>query len=251
MHTISLVNRISLVTGASGGIGRVIARLLATAGSSVALVYRSNENEAGEALTACGKNAIIIKGDLSDPEECRRVVETVIERYGRIDFLINNAAIDPADSFEMSYGAWQTQWNVTLNTNLMSAVNMTFCSVPHMRKQGAGKIINIASRSAFRGETEYMAYAASKAAMVNFTRCTARALAKDNILAYAVAPGFIDSGMGVEGIARHGDEIRAQIPSGKIGTAQDVANVVLFLASDLSDYLTGSTIDVNGGSYLH
>ena len=109
------------------------------------------------------------------------------QEYGRIDFLINNAAIGPGDSFEMPYEAWQTQWNATLNTNLMSAVNMTPCSVPHMKKQGAGKICNIASRSAFRGETEYMVYAASKAAMVNLTRCTARALAKKNILAYAVA----------------------------------------------------------------
>lgn len=96
-----------------------------------------------------------------------------------------------------------------------------------------------------------MAYAASKAAMVNFTRCVARTLAKDNIRAYAVAPGFIEAGMGLKGIAEHGDEIREQIPSGRIGTPQDVANVVLFLASGLSDYITGSTIDVNGGSYLH
>lgn len=87
--------------------------------------------------------------------------------------------------------------------------------------------------------------------MVNFTRCTARSLAKDSILAYAVAPGFIEAGMGMEGIRKYGDEMRSQIPSGKIGTPQDVANVVLSLASGLSDYLTGSTIDVNGGSYLH
>jgi len=120
-----------------------------------------------------------------------------------------------------------------------------------MKKQGGGKIINIASRSAFRGETEYLAYAASKAAMVNFTRCLARTLAKDNILAYAVAPGFIQTGLGMEDIERYGEEIRAQIPSGKIGLPEDVSKVVLFLASDLSNYITGSTVDVNGGSYLH
>jgi NAD(P)-dependent dehydrogenase (short-subunit alcohol dehydrogenase family) len=120
-----------------------------------------------------------------------------------------------------------------------------------MRHQGGGKIINIASRSAFRGETEFFAYAASKAAMVNFTRCLARSYAHENILAYAVAPGFIQTGMAQEEIERHGSEIKTQIPSGKVGNPEDVANVVLFLASNLSNYITGSTIDVNGGSYLH
>jgi NAD(P)-dependent dehydrogenase (short-subunit alcohol dehydrogenase family) len=251
MNAISLTNKVSLVTGASGGIGRVIAASLAAAGSLVAIGYRNHEQEARDVLSGCGDNAMIVQGDVSDPAQCRRIVDMVVKRYGRVDILVNNAAIGMADSFEMPYETWLTQWSATLNANLMSAVNMTFCCVPHMKNNGSGKVINISSRSAFRGETEYMAYAASKAAMVNFTRCVARTLARDNIQAYAVAPGFIEVGMGLEGIARHGDEIRAQVPSGKIGTAQDVANVVLFLASDLSDYLTGSTIDVNGGSYLH
>jgi len=120
-----------------------------------------------------------------------------------------------------------------------------------MLRQQGGKIINVSSRSAFRGETEYLAYAASKAAMVNFTRCLARTFATRNILAYAVAPGFIETDLAAEDLERYGDEIRAQIPSGKVGLPGDVANVVLFLSSDLSNYITGSTIDVNGGSYLH
>jgi 3-oxoacyl-[acyl-carrier protein] reductase len=251
MNAISLTNKVSVVTGASGGIGRVVAKSLAAAGSLVAIAYRNHEQEARDVLSVCGGNAMIVQGDVSDPAQCRHIIEMVVNKYGRIDILVNNAAIGMVDSFEMPYEAWQTQWNATLNANLMSAVNMTFCCVPHMKNNGGGKIINISSRSAFRGETEYMAYAASKAGMINYTRCVARALAKDNIQAYAVAPGFIEAGMGLEGIAHRGDEIRAQVPSGKIGTAQDVANVVLFLASDLSDYLTGSTIDVNGGSYLH
>ena len=251
MNSINLANKVSVVTGASGGIGRVIARSLAGAGSLVALGYHSRESEGLAARQACGERAILVKADLSDPDQCRHTVDRVIEEYGRIDILVNNAAIGPGDSFDTPYETWKVQWDATMNANLMSAVNMTYLCVPHMKRQGGGKIINISSRSAFRGETEYIAYAASKAAMVNFTRSTARALATNNILAYAVAPGFIDAGMGREGIARQGDEIRSQIPSGKIGTPQDVANVVLFLASDLSDYLTGSTIDVNGGAYLH
>lgn len=251
MSELRLTNKVSLVTGASGGIGQAIARTLSDAGSSVAIGYHANESGAKQTLISCGKNSMVVQGDISDPAECRRTIDRVIEKFGRLDILVNNAAIGTKDSFEMTYEAWLTQWKSTLDANLMSAVNMTFCSVPFMKKQGSGKIINISSRSAFRGETEYMAYATSKAALVNFTRCVARTLAKDNIQTYAVAPGFIEAGMGIEEIARHGQEIRSQIPSGKIGTAQDVANVVLFLASGLSDYLTGSTIDVNGGSYLH
>jgi NAD(P)-dependent dehydrogenase (short-subunit alcohol dehydrogenase family) len=251
MSELKLTNKVSLVTGASGGIGQAIARSLSDAGSSIVISYYNNESEARRVLAVCGKDSLVVQGDVSDPTECHRIINAVIEKYGRIDILVNNAAVGLTDSFEMPYETWQNRWSTTLNTNLMSAVNLTFCSVPFMQKQGTGKIINVSSRSAFRGETEYMAYAASKAAMVNFTRCVARALAKDNIQAYAIAPGFIEAGMGLEDIAHHGEEIRAQIPSGKIGTAQDVANVVLFLASGLSDYLTGSTIDVNGGSYLH
>ena len=251
MNTISLKNKVSIVTGSSGGIGREIAKTLASAGALVAVCYNRNEKGALETAAHCGHDAIVVKGDVSDPSACKEIVDAAVRRYGRVDILVNNAAIGRRDSFDMKYEEWQSQWNATLNANLMSVVNMTFCSVPRMKNQGGGKVINIASRSAFRAETEYMAYAVSKAAMVNFTRCVARTLAKDNILSYAVAPGFIEAGMGLEGIARDGDEIRAQIPSGKIGTAQDVANVVLFLASDLSNYISGSTIDVNGGSYLH
>ncbi len=251
MDTINLSNKVALVTGASGGIGNVVAKTLAAAGALVVVGYLKDEKSALETQAQCGGKSFCVQGDVSDAAECQRIVEAVITKCGRIDILINNAAIGIPDSFEMPYETWQSQWNATLNANLMSAVHMTFCCVPHMKHQEGGKVINVSSRSAFRGETEYMAYAASKAAMVNFTRSTARILAKDNIQAYAVAPGFIEAGMGLEGIANHEDEIRAQIPSGRIGTPQDVANVILFLASGLSDYITGSTIDVNGGSYLH
>lgn len=251
MNIIDLKSKVSLVTGASGGIGRVIAKSLADAGSLVAIGYHKDKAGALVVQVDCGQKALLVEADVSDPDQCRRAIDRIIREFGRIDILVNNAAIGPVDSFDMPFEAWMSQWNATLRANVMGTVNMTYLCVPHMKEHGGGKIINISSRSAFRGETEYMAYAVSKAAIVNFTRCTARALAKENILAYAVAPGFIDAGMGLDGIAKNGDEIRSQIPSGKIGTPQDVANVVLFLASDLSNYISGSTIDVNGGSYLH
>lgn len=251
MIPIDLTGKVSIVTGASGGIGQAIAKSLADAGASLVLGYWKNETGALTALSSCGKSAMKVQADISIPGECSRLVDIVIQKLGRVDLLVNNAAIALKDSFEMPYEAWQTQWRSTLDANLVGAIDLTYCCVQDMKKHGGGKIINIASRSAFRGETEYLAYAASKAAMVNFTRCVARTLARDNIQAYAVAPGFIKAGMAIEEIAEHGNEIRAQIPSGRIGTAQDVANVVLFLASNFADYLTGSTIDVNGGSYFH
>jgi NAD(P)-dependent dehydrogenase (short-subunit alcohol dehydrogenase family) len=250
MKTLDLSGKVSIVTGASGGIGQTIARSFADAGASVAVGYWRNEKGARNTAASCGDRAITVRADVSDPRQCSQLLDVVLQKYGRVDLLVNNAAIALRDSFEMPHEIWQTQWIETLNTNLMSAVNLTYCCVAPMRRHGGGKIINIASRSAFRGETEYLAYAASKAAMVNFTRCVARTLARDNIQAYAVAPGFIEAGMAIEEIADHGNEIRSEIPSGRIGTAQDVANAVLFLASNFADYLTGSTIDVNGGSYF-
>jgi NAD(P)-dependent dehydrogenase (short-subunit alcohol dehydrogenase family) len=120
-----------------------------------------------------------------------------------------------------------------------------------MRLRGGGKIINIASRAAFRGETEFADYGASKAALVNLTRSLARACARDNIIATCVAPGFVDTEMARGEIERHGDEILAQIPVGRIASVDDVASAVLFLASPMADYLAGVTLDVNGGSYFH
>jgi 3-oxoacyl-[acyl-carrier protein] reductase len=251
MKTINLEDKVALITGGSGAIGRAIAKTLASAGSMIAVGYKDNERGALEVEEAYPGLAKAIKGDVSDPAECQRIVTTVVDLFGGLDILVNNAAIELRDTFDIPYGEWQSHWNDTLGANLMSAVNMTFCSIPRMKIPGGGKVINVSSRSAFRGETEYIAYAASKAALVNFTRCAARSLAKENVLVYAVAPGFIEAGMGMEGIRQRGDQIRSEIPSGKIGTPQDVADVVLFLASDLSGYITGSTIDVNGGSYLH
>ncbi len=251
MQPIDLENKIALVTGASRGIGKAIAISLARAGASVAIHHRQNDGAAALTAIECGRKSFVLKGDVANSEHCHSIVQSVVDYYGRLDIVINNAAMGKKDSVEMHYEDWLTHWQRTLDTNLLSAVNISYCAIRQMQKQRGGKIINIASRSAFRGETEYFAYAVSKAGMINLTRCFARAFAKDGIRVYAIAPGFIEAGMGLEGIAEYGKEIRAQIPSGKIGSADDVASVVLFLASDLSNYCTGSTIDVNGGSYLH
>jgi len=251
MLEINLKDKVALVTGASRGIGKAIAIALARAGAKVAIGYNINKAAAAETAKECGPQSLVVQGNVARPAECKRILETVLTSSNKIDILVNNAGIAEKDSVGMDYRAWVNHWQRTLDTNFLSAVHMSYlCLQPMLRQQG-GKIINVSSRSAFRGETEYLAYAASKAAMVNFTRCLARTFATRNILAYAVAPGFIETDMAVEDLERYGEEIRAQIPSGKVGLPGDVANVVLFLASDLSNYITGSTIDVNGGSYLH
>ena len=249
MFALSYPGRVALVTGASNGIGVAIAEWLARADMSVAVHYRSDREGALATAARC-PDSIVVQGDVGDPADCARIVEETLARYGRIDVLVNNAAVAEKDSLDMPYDAWLAHWRRVLDINLMSAVNMSKCVVPAMQRQGGGRIIHVSSRSAWRGETEYVAYAAAKAAMINHTRCLARTLAPDNIVAFAVAPGFIRTPMAEGEIAAHGAEIAAQIPSGRIGDPEDVANVVLFLASDLSNYITGSTIDVNGGSYL-
>lgn len=251
MVTINLENKVALVTGASRGIGRGIAISLSKAGATVAVGYNASVGPAEGVRRECGNKAFLVHGDISNPRDCRKIIQTVMDLQGRLDILVNNAGIFERDSFAMPFDSWMDHWRRTIETNFMSAVNLTYLAIQIMRNQGGGRVINIASRAAFRGETEYFAYAASKAAMVNFTRCLGRTFARDNILSYAVAPGFIQTDMVVEELKHYGEEIRAQIPSGVIGTANDVANVVLFLASDLSNYMTGTTIDVNGGSYLH
>lgn len=144
-NTISLTDKVALITGGSRAIGAAIAKTLGSAGSLISVGYHGNEEGALETITGLGDRARIAKGDVSSPKECRRIVDEVIETFGRIDILINNAAIGLRDTFDTTYEEWQSHWNDTLNANLMSAVNMTFCSVPYMRRQGGGKVINISS----------------------------------------------------------------------------------------------------------
>src|SRR5204862_5678005 len=177
---------------------------------------------------------------------------TMIDEVGRIDVLVNNAATFEMNPFDRDdYDAWQRGWRRTFDVNVFGAANAVFLAMRSMRAHGGGKIINVASRAAFRGETEFADYGASKAALVNLTRSIARACAKENIIASCVAPGFIETEMARPLLERDRAEIEAQIPLGRVGTVGDVAAVILFLASPMADYLNGVTIDVNGGSWFH
>lgn len=254
-NVMALSKKVALVTGGTRGIGRAVSIALAKAGAVVVANYRADEKAAAALDTeieSFGGEVELVKADVSNPDEVKRLIDQTVEVFGRLDVLVNNAAIYADNHFDSgSYEAWQAGWKRTLDTNLMSAANLVYCAVPQMRKQGGGKIINISSRSAYRGETEFLDYAASKAALTNFSMCCARTLGKDNIITTTVAPGFTQTEMAEDLLKRDGKDILAQIPLGKVATPDDVANAVLFLASDLSNYLNGATIDVNGGSYFH
>lgn len=250
---IDLSGRVALVTGASRGIGaRVAERMIDAAADGVMINYVSNESAARELASRLGDRAAVVQGNVGRPDDVERIVGATVERFGRLDILVNNAAIFELNEFDReSYQGWVDGWRRTLEVNLIGAANATFLAMREFRKLGGGKIINIASRAAFRGETEFADYGASKAGLVNLTRSIARACAHENIIATCVAPGFVETDMAADELAKHRDAIESQIPVGRVATVDDVANVVLFLASPLSDYLAGVTIDVNGGSYFH
>lgn len=250
---IDLSGKVALITGGSRGIGRRTAELMATAGAAgIAVNYVSRRDDAESLAATIGEQrCVAIQGDVARPEDVERLVETTVETYGRIDILVNNAAIFDLNEFDRDdYDGWVAGWRKTLEVNVIGAANAAFLAMRHFRRQGGGKIVNVASRAAFRGETEFADYGASKAALVNLTRSLARACAKDNIIATCVAPGFVETDMAADELAKNRDAITAQIPVGRVASVDDVANVIVFLASPLADYLAGVTVDVNGGSWF-
>src|SRR6266550_2387408 len=251
METIDLTGKIALITGASRGIGKQTAIRMANAGARVAVNYHRSEAEALQVVRQIGDSAMAVGADVSDPAQAEAMTNGVIKRFGRVDILVNNAATFDMNPFDGDdYGKWQRGWERTFALNVFGAANAAFLVMRSMRENGGGKIINVASRAAFRGETEFADYGASKAALVNFTRSIARGCAKDNIVASCVAPGFIETDMARSELEAHREEIINQIPLRRVGTVDDVASVILFLASPMADYLNGVTIDVNGGSWF-
>jgi len=249
---LDLTGKVALITGASRGIGRETAVRFALAGARVAVNYNRGEAQAREVVREIGEEkAFAVRADIADAAAVERMVNEVVAKYGRLDVLVNNAATFSQNLFDGDdYDAWQRGWRETFDVNVFGAANAAFLAMRAMRTNGGGKVINVASRAAFRGETEFADYGASKAALVNLTRSIARACAKDNITASCVAPGFILTEMARSELEAHYEEIVGQIPLRRVGSVDDVAAVVLFLASPMADYLNGVTIDINGGSWF-
>ena len=241
----------ALVTGGSRGIGEAAVRALHAAGASVFFTYRTNEARATALVRELGaERAACLRCDLADHDALPDLVERCVARFGRIDVLVNNAAVFAENPFDGSdYAAWRRGWQRTFDVNILGAAHLSWLVMRRMRAQGGGRIINVASRAAHRGELSYADYGASKAALINLTKSIARSCARDGIVAMAVAPGFIATDMAAPDLAVRRAEIEAEIPLGYVGSAQDVAHVITFLASEQAAYANGATIDVNGGSY--
>lgn len=242
-----------LITGASRGIGKAIALQFAERGAQVAVHYNSNQVAAEETLKLlAGDKHMTVQANVSDPTAVQQMVESVVEQFGSLDILVNNAGIfEHHPLAEVSYEAWQDAWIRIIQTNLLGPANAMYCVGQQMIKQGGGRIVNVSSRGAFRGEPLAPAYGASKAGMNSMGQSLAQALAPHNIFVGTVAPGFVETDMAAGILASEaGEGIRKQSPLGRVAKPEEVAYAVLFLASDGAQFSTGTIIDVNGASYL-
>jgi len=249
----NLDNKKALITGASRGIGRAIAQKFAAAGAKVAVHYKQNRAAAEETLKSLpGEGHILVQADIGHPDEALLMVDAAVEQLGGLDILVNNAGIfDPHPLVDVDYESWRAAWQKTIRINLTGAANVFYCAARAMIEQGEGRIINVGSRGAYRGEPEAPAYGASKAGLHAMSQSLAKHLGPHNIYVTAVAPGFVQTEMAREALAgSRGDEIRNQSPLGRVATAEEVAHTVLFLAAPGSEWLTGGVVDVNGASYF-
>ena len=249
---IDLSGRVVLITGAGGGIGSATARTVAAAGASVVLHDVSADATlvlAGE----MGERAHRLAADLSDPAGADALWQEALQVHGRIDVLVNNAGIYPPAPLDESLAEWMGVWNRSLAVNLLAPAVLCRAAVATYRTQeDGGIIVNLASRAAFRGEDpDYWHYAAAKAGVVAMTRTIARQYGREGVTAFALAPGYVDTALNKVFAEEVGVEVAARDTGlGKVAQPQDVANVIAFLSSGLATHATGTTIDVNGASYV-
>jgi NAD(P)-dependent dehydrogenase (short-subunit alcohol dehydrogenase family) len=254
MRPMNAEGRAVLVTGASRGIGAAIARAFAAGGDRVAVHYgRNGERAEKVAAELEGSGHVVVGAELTDPDAVQAMVDAAAEGLGGIDVLVNNAGVfTPHPISETTYEQWQAGWRETLGVNLVGAANVTWCAVAHMLRGGrGGRIVNVGSRGAFRGEPGQPAYGASKAGIVAFGQSLARDLGPKGIVVTAVAPGFTETDMARDELmGERGEARRAESPLGRVATADEVAAAVVFLASPQAEMASGAVLDVNGASYL-
>lgn len=244
------MNKVILVTGATRGIGKQIAITFAKEGYDIAINYRK-ENEDLEntkkAIEENGGKCFAVQGDVSSFDDCVRLVKEIINEYGKIDVLVNNAGITK-DTLLMRMK--KEDFESVIDVNLVGTFNVTKNVVPYMMKAKSGRIINISSVVGVSGNAGQTNYSASKAGIIGFTKSLAKEIASRNILVNAVAPGFIETDMTNVLKDEVKDAISKQIPLNRMGKAEDVANVVKFLASEDSSYITGQVINIDGGMLM-
>ena len=250
---LDFAGKVVMVTGASRGIGRETALQFSKSGARVAINYHRNRQAAEQTLAElAGDGHVLLQGDVSDPAVVQSMTQAAIREMGQIDVLVNNAGIYIDHPIaDVGFDAWHDAWQGTLATNLVGPANLSYCVARHMMERGGGRIVNVSSRSAFRGEPDGPAYGASKAGMNAMSQSLAKALAPHNVFVFVVAPGFVETDMTAESLTGPmGDSIRDQSPLGRVAIPEDVARTVLFLAAEGSEFLTGCIVDINGASYL-
>jgi len=242
-----------LITGGSRGIGRAVAEAFARRKARVAISYRRNEEAARRTVGSLpGGPHLALQADVAQPESARSLVEQAVGGLGHLDVVVNNAGIVLAHRIdEVDFEQWKAAWNDVLAVNLRGAANVCYFAARHMIERGGGRIVNVSSRGAFRGEPDMPAYGASKAGLNAMSQSLAQRLARYNIFVGVVAPGFVQTDLSAARLAGpEGDEIRRQSPLGRVARPEEVAAAVVFLAAEGTEFLTGAIIDVNGASYL-
>lgn len=245
--------RLVMVTGAARGIGAAIARAFAADGARVALHCHRSLDAAQSVLDDLpGEQHALFQADLADPDACADLVAAVEADMGVPDVLINNAGVyELVDLMALDYVGWQTSWRRTLATDLTAPANLCFLVGQGMARRGSGRIINISSRGAFRGEPRAPAYGAAKAGLNALTQSLAQALAPSGVFVAAIAPGFVRTDMTASLLdGPEGDDIRAQSPLERVGEPEEIARAAVLLASEGIDFATGAILDMNGASYL-
>ena len=248
---ITLSDRVAIVTGGSRGIGRAISLALAGAGATVVVNYRGNTAAAEEtlaAIAAMGGKAIAIQADVANSDDVKRLFSEVNTAYGRIDILVNNAGIT-RDTLMMRMK--DEDWDAVIDTNLKSQFLTTKAAISPMVRARSGRIINITSVVGLMGNAGQANYAAAKAGIIGFTKSVAREIGSRSVTVNAVAPGFIDTELTAVLSEDMREGLKKQIPLGRLGSPEDVAGLVVFLASDQASYITGQTFNCDGGMVMH
>lgn len=251
---IDLSHQNILVTGGSRGIGAAISRSLIEAGAKVAIQYHENSNAAEKLVNELGPNAQLFQADLSKAMQVGSLFQSVMQHFdGKLHGIVNNAGVALSSAISKEDPDWIDDWLYTMDVNVNAVALLCKNALEVFLKQKEGRMITISSRAAFRGDTaDYMAYAASKGAVVSLTRSIARAYGKEGVKAFIIAPGFTRTQMAQKFIDQYGEEYALNdIALDKLTEPKDIAPTVAFLLSGLADHATGTTIDINAGSYVH
>lgn len=249
---IDLSDKTILVTGANSGIGKAIAQELLNAGAQVALHFNSNSEGASKLKEQFSDQCELFQADFNNVDETIKLFEDVLSWRNTLDILINNAGTAVMNSVNLDDETWIKNWNTIMNINLLAAGVLSKKALEHFKTKNGGRIINIASRAAFRGDTpDYLAYAASKAGMVALVRSIARGFGKDGITAFSIAPGFTRTAMAQKSIDKYGEDfVIKDIALNELTEPKDIAPIVTLICSGKFDHGTGSNIDINAGSYV-